>query len=66
MPKKQKTLHIKPNQLWPANGSGSTLYLGDTVVQFCSGKKGKRVVVRSNRHRPRHKAHPKRIDKRGR
>lgn len=47
---KQRTLHIKPSDLWP-----STLRCGSVTVQFQTGKRGRRVKVLSKRHKPRHK-----------
>lgn len=52
---KQRTLHLKPNQLWPAGGRGSTLHCGGVTIQFQAGKHGRRVKVTSTRHKPKHK-----------
>lgn len=52
--RKLKRLVINNGKLWP-----STLHCGSTIVQFQTGKHGRRVTVTSKRHKPRHKRHVK-------
>ena len=48
------TLHIKASKLWP-----SVLRIGPVVIQFQTGKRGRRVKVVAKRHRPRHRVFTK-------
>lgn len=50
------TIHVKFNKLWPKDGRGSVLRVGDTVIQFQerTRKHGRRVKIVSQRHKPKH------------
>lgn len=50
MARKAKRLLVNHGKLWP-----SVLHVGETTVQFQTGKHGKRIKVTSKRHVPRHK-----------
>lgn len=58
--RKTKRMTVNNGKLWP-----STFHIGDTTVQFQTGRHGKRVTVTSKRHQPRHKRLNKRLTQAG-
>ncbi len=47
--KKIHSMHIKAGQLWP-----STIYVGNTVIKFLVGPRGRSIKVTGHGSKPRH------------